>query len=927
MAATPAGYEAFHSLRRKSITLICFLLASTMAIGITVYVDSYSVHEWNNDIDVGSIAIIVSGNILGSYVNDIRDIGSVTKAAIFRSGYGVLILNDSETFYRSIQGNLLTPNSEFYETFPDYIRIGLGRRPISPDETALFNSFHLDEGLELGDNVTIDNGYTAYNTTVVGFYTVDDGSDSPYVYRYSSIAIVDQSLIRYDQVDMEIFVDVDRSGLSAFNPTASLQYLNGIDEAIRSLDPNYIPGNYDYFSMQVQNRLASGITSYMIWVQMTRITEMLRVSSIFFLLILVDFLAIRHNVNERRYEESMLFSRGAARGDLEKITTREIFILSLLACIAGIPVGLLLSRVAISSTGFFTFNAALFFSEPMLISLDSLIISIVVAILLPLLTLGGYRAVYSTKKNIDEDKGKLSKLSRGLGLIRWDLMIVGISGLFLFAMITGGTAATSNPLLALALPFIPIPLFLGVSSLSMKALKWGANGLSRAMRRVVGDIPASIGIRRVGKGSSSAGAAAMILVLAICLSWNSAIIDASMPITAQNQSRLAIGSDLTFALNENEVDSWNEFITNVTNHEWVKSGTIVSEAYLYLSAGYEGGTTFFAVNPREYKNVGYDYLGNPLNESALSPLFDNLESTTDGAIITSDIAEAYEFEVGDIVRASTLDEVASTLIFRIIGITEALPEVPQRSYYYPYYYDEPYYPGYYYTSQVVGTSRILVNREYLGSQLTLQNSSYNYYCVRTSSNINASIIAEDVIQAGGGIALYNGLWKAVSQNVQGYIGGTQYKMERSLDTMLTVLTVGTIVGGFAIYSVEGVRTRKREIALLRSIGATKSTIVFTLGAEMFVVMLFSMMLLLVYAPLFLNTTITMAGGSTVGYYDVYPVAIFPVIPWTTIFVVLGFFIVSVTLFIIVIAVLSSRINLASTLNAAWAEAGPYGGDV
>jgi uncharacterized protein with PQ loop repeat len=96
---------------------------------------------------------------------------------------------------------------------------------------------------------------------------------------------------------------------------------------------------------------------------------------------------------------------------------------------------------------------------------------------------------------------------------------------------------------------------------------------------------------------------------------------------------------------------------------------------------------------------------------------------------------------------------------------------------------------------------------------------------------------------------------------------------------------------------------------------------------MFVLMLFSMLLLLIYAPLFLNTTITMAGGSTAGSYDVYPVAIFPVIPWTTIFLVLGFFIVSVALFIIVIAVLSSRINLASTLNAAWAEAGPYGGDV
>ncbi|GAG59920.1 unnamed protein product, partial [marine sediment metagenome] len=201
-------------------------------------------------------------------------------------------------------------------------------------------------------------------------------------------------------------------------------------------------------------------------------------------------------------------------------------------CFIGIPLGMLLSRVAIAATGFFIFNPPLFFSEPILVSLDSLIISAIVTIALLMLTLGGYRAVYSTKKSVDEGRGKLAKLSKGLGLIRWDVMIVAISGLFLLALTTGSSVTASNPLLSLILPIIPIPLFLGMASISMKALRWGANRLSKVMRRVVGDVPASIGIRRVGKGASSAGAAAMILVLAICLSWNSAIIDASMPVTA-----------------------------------------------------------------------------------------------------------------------------------------------------------------------------------------------------------------------------------------------------------------------------------------------------------------------------------------------------------------------------------------------------------
>ena len=95
------------------------------------------------------------------------------------------------------------------------------------------------------------------------------------------------------------------------------------------------------------------------------------------------------------------------------------------------------------------------------------------------------------------------------------------------------------------------------------------------------------------------------------------------------------------------------------------------------------------MNPREYKEIGYDYLGNPLNESDLSLLLDNLESSPDGAIITQDIADSYEFEVGDILGASTLEEGAMPFAFRIIGISEALPEVPSLYSYYPYYYDRP----------------------------------------------------------------------------------------------------------------------------------------------------------------------------------------------------------------------------------------------
>ncbi|TFG34283.1 ABC transporter permease [Candidatus Thorarchaeota archaeon] len=920
MAAIPVGYEAFHNLRRKAVTLMCFVLASTMAIGITVYVDSYSIHEWDKNLDVGEVAIRVSGDLIESYVDDIKGIRGVTKAALLTTSHGGLIhqMNISgipEAYGR--YGRFLAINQEFTETFPNYVALIEGRYPLSLTEIAVTESIRQYFELKLGDLVRVEIGSSEENCTIVGIYKHPTQYSSPYYWDYESIAIIISDFINIYEEDFEIFVDVDRSRLSPFNPTDSLQYLNRIDENIRRIDPNYETNGY-YSRIYVNDRLASGISDYVYWVQSLRIGEMLRSTSILLLVVLVTFLAIRYNVNERRYEESILLSRGASPGDLERVVTREVLALSMISCFVGIPFGLLLSRVAISAVGYFVFNPLLVFSEPILISLESLLISTIVSIALPMLTLGGYRAIYSTKKNVEEQRGRIAKISRGLGLIKWDVLVVLLSSLLLLAILSGGTVTTTNPLLAILMPIIPLPLFLGVVSLSMKALKRGANFLSRIMKRIVGEIPSSIGIRRIGKEASSAGAAAMVLVLAICLSWNSAIVDASLPVTVQNQTRLDIGADLTFGLDDYNYLTWQDFIDNVTNHELVESGTLVSQMTLFLSADYSGSFRFMGVHPTEYITIGYDYLGNRYNESKYKEMIESLASNKDGAVITKDIANSFNLVEGDILRATNLIGNDEIIVFRILGIVDALPEMPEIS-----WWDGPVYFDY---SFYVGSSAVLVNREYLGTKVDLISETMNYYCVGLKPGENGTIVAEDVISTGGLVAIIDENWDCVSLRVDEYTGNTQYKMERSLDTMLTVLTVGTIIGAFVIYAVEGVRARRREIALLRSVGATRSIILQSQAAEMLVLLLFSLFLLAGYSPLFLSTSIASASISSSSWFQVYPISVFPVIPWYTIIVVLGFFVGCMSMFILVIAALSSRINLASTLNTAWAEAGPYGGE-
>ncbi|MHA2235361.1 MAG: FtsX-like permease family protein, partial [Candidatus Thorarchaeota archaeon] len=881
MAAVPAGYEAFHSKRRRGVTLLCFLLASTMVMGITVYVDSYSVHEWDTQLDVGEIAIIAEGQGIQSYISSIQNIDGVSQAASLQAEYAHLdyLVNESwGVIQDSIWGEIISPDQEFMDTFPGYIVLEDGSFPsTNVSEIAVFTEVSDFFGIAIGDVLNYSNDFLRDELVeVIGIYSQGgDESSNPYYWNYESIAIVAPGLIYSGY--FKVLIDIDRTSVSAFNAAGSLAYSNGIDQAIREIDPGYNPQFPWGSRFYVQNRISSGIQSYMFWVSAQRMSQLLRSISIGILVVMVTFLAIRYNVNERRFESSILRSRGASQGDLDKIINREILLLAIISCIFGIVLGAGMSRIALAATGYFRFDGLLMFSEPFLLSLDSLIISVVAGIGLPIVTLGSYRIVYSTKRSVDEEKGRLFKVVKGLNFIKWDVVIVVMSGLLLMILISGGTEVQNNPFMSLILPVVPLPLFLGVASLSIKGLRRGATRISRVMARVVGQVPASVGIRRIGKGASSGGAAAIVMVLAICLSWNSALVDASLPQTKTFQAQLSIGADITFALDNDRIDQWDEFALNVTSHDNVTSATYVSEIGLSLSSGYGGYKTFLAVNPREYSEIGYHYSGERLNESELRSGLDSLESVLDGAIISEDIAQQYDLEVGGILRASDSEEVPMVITFRVLAVVKAIPEMPSDDTYFFYDYLMPPDPYYYLSSSIVGQERVLINREYLRSLYGSFNQSDNYLCVSTTTNGNGTEIGNNLLEIGGYDILYQNRWDSVSSQRDEFLGTISYEIDRSVDTMLTVLTVGTIMGAFSIYAAEGVRARKREIALLRSAGADTGLIVRAQGAEMLILMLFSFMVLLGYAPLFLTTSISSAGSAAASYYQVYPISVFPVI--------------------------------------------------
>jgi len=940
LAAVPVGYEAFHSLRRKSVTLLCFLLTGTMIMGIAVYVDSYSVHYWDEVMDVGEVSMFIDGNDVDSIISSVRQTDGISEAVLLREA--------SAYVYYEYMGEemwdhfrVCAPTQEYFDTYPGVFSITRGRFPQNESEIAV--SAVVDDWEWVNITLGSEIGYSGIeqtdrrNVTVVGMYTIGRlGADEWYSYYYANwMAIVVPSLLDQDSEMASIHANVDRSGVTPFNAGGSLAYLTGIAEAIRSLDPFYTPQN-PWSRYYVTNFLESAVYSYIAWQTSTRLMQLWRAAPVILLILMVSFLAIRHNVNERRYEANMLMARGASEGDVNSIVNREIGMVAVVSCGAGLLLGLLVSRIALGATGFFQFDASLMISEPWLITLESIILALVTGTLLPVLTLIAYRLVYSTKKTVEAGGGRLSKVSRGLTLVRWDALIVILASLLMIAMYSGGSEIQSNPILGFLASITPLPLFLGVASLVIKGVRRGAHIISGGLVRLLGEVPAFVGVRRIGKEASSAGPAIMVLVLAISLAWNSAVVDSTLPVTNVNQARFAMGADVTFELNSGSIDLWDEFLENVTQHESIASASQVDVATLFLADEY-GSTAFFvAIDPTEYAEIGYDHLGLRLNESDLDEYLIDLENDPSGVIITSDIAESYGLEEGDLIRAFEEWDSPQVYEFTIIGIVPAIPELLERQsqgrsgggpIFYEDYIVPPPGPYPWYSQWGFGERRAWVHRD-VGRVLFSNTTYLDHYCVvSTTPGANGTAIAEGLLSTGGNKVIVDGRWGSVDFEVSHYLSQVVYHIDRSLDTMLTAVTVGVIVGAFTIYAVEGVRSRRREIALLRSMGATNSLIVKAQGAELLVLLSLSVLLLGAYAPLFLANSLLTAVGTYGSWSYFFPVVIFPVFPWPMMVTVLIFFVVSITLFIAAIAAFSSRVSLSAALNAAWAEAGPYGGDL
>ena len=318
------------------------------------------------------------------------------------------------------------------------------------------------------------------------------------------------------------------------------------------------------------------------------------------------------------------------------------------------------------------------------------------------------------------------------------------------------------------------------------------------------------------------------------------------------------------------------------------------------------------MDPIAYSQIGYDKSGTRLNETDLVDILQLLAENPNGAIITKDIAEDYELSAGDTFKAFKSTGDIDYFSFSILAIVDVLtqPLIPDSTYF-------PTNEGY-----SVGTRKIWVNQQYISEKLDIVSDTHSYATLATYSEYNDTAIALGLLESGGEDMIYSREWDAVDLEVDSFLSTTTYQIDRSVDSMLTIASLLLAIGVLMVYTTEGLRNRKREVALLKSLGAETGLIARLQVAELLFLVIATLSLIALYSPIFIVNSLFASIDAYTSWNFRFPIMIFPIIPWTTLLTILSIFLVGMSFFIGFMAPLSSKVNLAEALDSTWTLGGP-----
>jgi hypothetical protein len=877
-----------------------------------VCLDTESLSEWDEHTDVGPASMTAQAEYLQHKLDEIREMEGVAKA-----GSVATVRARLTTLYKSLLWEVETTTAYiddlFIESYPTVFRIIEGRMPANRSEIALEQSVAsaLKSTLGFDVNMTVMLPRTDYQLTLVGIFELGAvDNHNPNQYSLAK-AIVLEQLITFAKTGY-VYVSVPENVVTPFNPRTSLSVLTQVEESIRSLDEDY-GVTRDWSLITVIGMLKEGINEYRTYLQELRLVNVYRAGSSLVLAVVTSLLVVRKHVTERKKEINRLHARGVPQSYLNRILNFELLALSLAAAGIGFLLGTLLGWMATSSTGFLTFDFSLLLNSRVLVTLDCLIFGIVIGTGLPMITAAAYLSHYRTRVDTEPQGTQLGKYSRITGILRWDLVLIVIGLLVFSSLHLGGFASGDDFVVSLILESLPLVIFIGLANLSIGIVRKGSPWLAKMFSPLMGRVSASVGIRRMVKESASAVPAAMVLVLALSSSWNSALVSTTLPYTATVNTRFAIGGDVSFHLDSSSPDSWQPFLSNVTSHPYCTNATFAAATRLDLST--EGGNTadFVAVNPEQLSYVAYDEHGIRLEESDLRIALNELASNPLGAIVTEDIASDMEIGEDDLLRAflKSGNEI-EVFEFVIVAVVDYLPDrlVSKEG--------KLVYTGLGY-SYVVGQQKVFVNIGSASEIIQKAETLDPIVFARVDESEVGAQLAYDLIAHGASQVIDGGKWSSAYIETTILTQSPQYLVQRGVDMVTVMVGLLASIAVFLLYSMESLQKAGREMAILEAMGSTRGDVTKTQVSETVGLTFFSLLMVMMFSPLMISNELLLFADTHSGSWHRYPVPIQISIPIALMGIILALFITTVFLVNVIVTLVGANIELNQALDASWAH--------
>jgi hypothetical protein len=863
--------SALKPLKRRFITLLCFIMAISLYTSVFIFIDSHSYSMWQECNDIGPVAMRVQGDDLEEVRDQIASTRYVTAVGLVKTAYAYLRMDKDDVYQGSpydilnpvflVQGNAYSLVDDFANSFPNEFEIVEGRYPQNSSEIAIAFPDAAYWGLTLGKMMNYSHTLNGIKRTVfiVGIFKLASDDDIRYLVTNAK-AIVTSDVLNPMHTDTLAYIDINRTIVSPMNPRASLDLLYDIEDSIKSISPS---GTL-YSGLYVDNYLAIGIQSYIENIDFEKTRQISKLQLLFLLSGILAFLAARFNITLREDEANYQKMRGASKRRIIWFYMSELWILSFAASLCSIFVGLLLSRVGWLSPGYLEFNSSVLFGNPVLVSVDTLIIVALSGLIMPIMGYVSHITKTRSKKQ-DIEHRRLARLVRSLKLIRWDITLYILVSIVVWILYIGGPSIDRNPAILLIASFVPIPLFLAVASLFNKGIVFLSRHLASIFKRAIGKIPSYAGMRNISHKISLAIPTILVLAIALSSFLTSNALTASLPSTHNVQTRYLIGGDLSFKLDNDASAEWNNFSQVIYNNENVLSIAFVSMGFLSLSNGAQGAKEFIAVNPEMYSKVGYAYTGEKLDNCGQTSFLEALEANPEGVVLTEDIASEYNLIPGDTLRVFSVAGESLTVEFNIVGITDEIPR--------PRIIGEPS------SDSIVGAGKVWLNRNYIGGLIDLNATTENYLCVRTSDGCNTTEIGEEALAEYGAVILDSDQWSSLTAEMTAFQSGIEYSFDRAIDSLIAAGMILCVLVIFALFQIDRQNSSKEDRTILRTLGASRSLQLKIRLGEVLALILLSFLLVLFVSPINVACILHLGLQEYSTWTYTFPIAVFVSVNW------------------------------------------------